>query len=314
MSKGEQSPPLRYFSTYPELEDIKAPLHAIKSSAEEKKKFYPSTFHALVHDDNPYLLTGYRKMPVDCFRKCTESVLTLHNDVVNIWSHLLGALYLLYAWWTAWQEMSALNVSLEERIAFSLNLLGTVVTFLISAGYHTYRPHSESVYHFCLACDLRGICLMTFVGNALTISLAMRSMIHWRSVWLTINFVILVSLNLWIPKMVKHRLTMQRTLYFSVHAGMSAFCWVHRYIFLTNYQHEHESTLRWRHLRHIGVSYIFVSLGLIIKVFHLPERWFPKTFDMFGASHQLFHFITTAGAIVSHHYVMDMMREGIFTK
>lgn len=309
-------PPIRFFRMYPELEEISAPQIARKMNEKEKRRFYPSTFHALVHDDNPWLLTGYRKLPVDCFKRCLSSVLTLHNDSVNIWSHLLGAMYLTWLWWSAWTEMVSLGTDLEDRIAFSLNLLGTVVTFLISATYHTLRAHSEFVYHFCLACDLRGICLMTAVGNAMTITLTMRFFPHWRTIYLTLNFIALVSLNLWIPRMVRLRLTHQRTLYFSLHAGMAAFCWLHRYLLTADPAYTGgfhlEEKVKLEQLGHLVLSYTFIGVALFIKVLHIPERWFPKIFDLFGASHQLFHVITTTGAIISHNYVMDMLRNGSF--
>jgi adiponectin receptor len=73
-----------------------------------------------------------------------------------------------------------------------------------------------------------------------------------------------------------------------------------------------EERVKWEHLGHLALSYSFIGVALVIKVFHIPERWFPKTFDMFGASHQLFHLITTTGAIISHEYVMSMLRNGSF--
>jgi len=42
-----------------------------------------------------------------------------------------------------------------------------------------------------------------------------------------------------------------------------------------------------------GATYIF---GACLYVAHIPERWSPRTFDLLGASHQLFHVCVLLGA------------------
>src|SRR5262249_42261385 len=49
--------------------------------------------------------------------------------------------------------------------------------------------------------------------------------------------------------------------------------------------------LRWTFLQ--GGLYI---LGCVIFVCQVPERWYPGRFDLFGASHQVFHFSALAAA------------------
>lgn len=44
-----------------------------------------------------------------------------------------------------------------------------------------------------------------------------------------------------------------------------------------------------------GVVYI---AGATLFVIRVPERYFVRTFDLFGASHQLFHFMVLIGCAV----------------
>src|SRR4051812_13770251 len=99
-------------------------------------------------------------MPVLSLSKCFRSALTLHNDTFNIWTHLLPGLYFFYLIFTANVEMEKMDVNLEDRFVFTGYLLFATVTMVMSAVYHTFRAHSDSAYHFCLACDLRGIVLL----------------------------------------------------------------------------------------------------------------------------------------------------------
>jgi adiponectin receptor len=39
-------------------------------------------------------------------------------------------------------------------------------------------------------------------------------------------------------------------------------------------------------------------IGAAIYVARIPERWFPKRFDIWGSSHQLMHVLLVLGAII----------------
>lgn len=45
--------------------------------------------------------------------------------------------------------------------------------------------------------------------------------------------------------------------------------------------------------------------GAIFYVFRIPERWFPTKFDLFGQSHNLFHFAVVAGAYIHFNESMN---------
>ena len=47
--------------------------------------------------NNPFILTGYRDKTT--YFGCLKSVLVLHNETINIWSHLLGFLFFVGIFW-----------------------------------------------------------------------------------------------------------------------------------------------------------------------------------------------------------------------
>ncbi|CAI2161762.1 19381_t:CDS:2 [Funneliformis geosporum] len=61
-------------------------------------------------------------------------------------------------------------------------------------------------------------------------------------------------------------------------------------------------SLKWLLL--MGALYV---LGAVIYGARMPERWFPGTFDIFGSSHQIFHFFVVIAALVHYYGVMQAM-------
>ncbi|CAG8583481.1 11084_t:CDS:2 [Racocetra persica] len=51
----------------------------------------------------------------------------------------------------------------------------------------------------------------------------------------------------------------------------------------------------------------FYITGALIYGARIPERWFPGKFDIYGSSHQIFHFFVVAAAFVHYFGVMQAM-------
>ena len=52
-----------------------------------------------------------------------------------------------------------------------------------------------------------------------------------------------------------------------------------------------------------GATYIG---GAIIYALRIPERWSPKTFDLVGSSHNIFHVCVVLGAAIHFNENMNM--------
>ena len=99
--------------------------------------------------DNHYIHSGYRH-PSNSYRKSAASLGYLHNETVNIWTHLIGACLAaiaglsLYA--TVRPQFS--QATDEDAAVFSCFFLGAVACLGMSATYHTISNHSDAVARF----------------------------------------------------------------------------------------------------------------------------------------------------------------------
>ena len=115
--------------------------------------------------DNPSIHTGYRSTS-NSLRSSLHSLLYLHNESVNIWTHLLGALALALAG-------AYLHVLIAPRYASATAadvvvlgcfFAGGVCCLGMSATYHMLCNHSERVAKWGNKLDYTGIVLL-IVGS-----------------------------------------------------------------------------------------------------------------------------------------------------
>jgi adiponectin receptor len=177
---------------------------------------------------------------------------------------------------------------------------------IASAVYHVWRAHNENAYHFCLTCDLQGILLLVACTNGLIQGLGLKYFPFWRTFWLTLTAMLYVSLFYYVPYFVKRRLTKRRTFFFASYALMGLIAWYQHRLLLAHNSDEVKSFpvlkefedhlhVNWSILEALGVCYGTIGLGLLIRGLKVPERFRPKTFDIVGSSHQIFHCIVALG-------------------
>ncbi|RAL63139.1 hypothetical protein DID88_004221 [Monilinia fructigena] len=82
-------------------------------------------------EDNHFIETGYRAASTS-FQECFASWGYLHNETINIWSHLIGA-----ALWDIF--------------------VGVATCFCLSALYHTIMNHSQQMDRFGAQLDFQGV-------------------------------------------------------------------------------------------------------------------------------------------------------------
>lgn len=96
--------------------------------------------------DNHHITTGYRQQS-NSYRKSAGSIIHLHNETVNIWTHLIGAVLagitamFMYSVTRPRFEMA----TREDMMVFSCFFIGAVACLGMSATYHTLMNHSEFV-------------------------------------------------------------------------------------------------------------------------------------------------------------------------
>lgn len=109
--------------------------------------------------DNHFILSGYR-VASGSFRKSFASLGYIHNESVNIYSHLIGAIFftlmasILYA---IVKSSNVSNAKPADMIVFACFFLGCGLCLGMSATYHTISNHSPSIARFGNKLDYVGI-------------------------------------------------------------------------------------------------------------------------------------------------------------
>lgn len=106
------------------------------------------------HNAYHYIRSGYRPV-TPSLHLCFQSLTYLHNETVNIYSHLLPALvalvgnYLLFAYFS----LSFPQASWYDQLVFHVYLTTSVVCFGTSFVYHTLTCHSARLAHLWVRLD-----------------------------------------------------------------------------------------------------------------------------------------------------------------
>ena len=135
--------------------------------AKEVKQKAKQSLTALWNDtpswmqDNHYIQTGYRHQS-NSYWKSASSITYLHNESVNIWTHLLGA---ALAAITAVVMYGAIKPRYEmatqdDVMVFSCFFMSAVACLGMSSTYHTLSNHSELVASFGQRLDHVGIVVL----------------------------------------------------------------------------------------------------------------------------------------------------------
>ncbi|KAJ2993240.1 hypothetical protein NUW58_g1903 [Xylaria curta] len=107
--------------------------------------------------NNRFILRGYRP-PTNSYTKSLQSVGRLHNQTVNIWSHLLAAI-VFAATAAALRQQKGFGTSFD-MLLFGQFYAGLVLCLLFSSAFHTFDNHSDNVAHSFFLCDLAGIIML----------------------------------------------------------------------------------------------------------------------------------------------------------
>eukprot|EP01080_Neovahlkampfia_damariscottae_P011198 gene11198-4018_t len=169
----------------------------------------------------------------------------------------------------------------EDTFILIAFLFCSTCTMSFSALYHTFRSQNEDYYHWFLSCDLRGILIMLVGCNLISSHFELRCYRQERTFYFFLIIFCFIALALWVTKMVRERLTKQRTIYFALYSFIGFTAWMYKY-YHTNGSN---ASTHWP----MGLSYLSIGLALVVRALRYPEKAFPYKFDIFGASHQIFH-------------------------
>eukprot|EP00127_Corallochytrium_limacisporum_P003307 Clim_evm156s147 gene=Clim_evmTU156s147 len=262
-----------------------------KSSTKRRVRRHPDdhgqphiTTHKYAHEwlrDNENLRFGY--LHNHGFWDAIGALGYFHNQFVNSWSHILALLYFIIQMGDYLVGTRSQDLTPEHRWNFVLGCVPAAVCFLLSAIYHTFKCCSESSFDLLLKCDYLGIMVQMggfFVfGTYYGFECYPKAQVFFGYLFTTLFVCLGLVTTIDPPWFDKVRIPVY------VAAVCSALLPVLTWLVLHWPMRSRELYLFLVIIMH------FACYGCGFFLYHtqIPEAWFPGRFDIFGASHQIWH-------------------------
>lgn len=114
------------------------------------------------YKDNEFIHGGYRPVSFST-PACFASWFYLHNETVNIYSHLIPSIFFATAEFAMYIYLRSQypEATVEDHLIFAFFLLTAVICLAFSAILHTLSSHSRDVCEYWLHLDFIGIIILT---------------------------------------------------------------------------------------------------------------------------------------------------------
>lgn len=256
----------------------------------------------LWQQDNHYIRSGYVK-ETQSYAKCIQLLFFLHNETVNIYSHLIPSSLILFAIWIYLQTRLPIHdnyLGSWEKWNFMQFAFACAACMFMSSTFHCVKAHSPAVCKHYNQLDYFGIViLITFSLNSIML-FAFYDVPHvkWFFVCLFLILgsactVLTLHPDFAIPLYRPIRSTM--FVLFGLSGVLPVLVAIHMYGWSTA---KDRASIQWLILE--GAFYIG---GALLYAMRIPERFTyvdqdhqsllakPTVgrFDIFGNSHQIFH-------------------------
>lgn len=258
--------------------------------------------------DNNYIRHGYVR-ETNSWPKTFRSLSYLHNETVNIFTHMLpGSLFpLALLAWIPFETGNFLSLPHQlidiprfddtgttDTIIFSIFFFGFISCLSLSAAFHTIKCHSHNVMAFGNSLDYAGIVIMIATSLAGIIFYALCDFPKARISFLTLNcaFATAAMFTTFDPKFRTAQYRPFRTAVFIAFGLSGALPIAYGLYEVGPVETVNRSGLWFVLLEALG----YIS-GALLYAARVPERWSPGTFDFFGHSHQIFHILVVLSAL-----------------
>ncbi|KAK9456917.1 hemolysin-III related-domain-containing protein [Dipodascopsis uninucleata] len=245
--------------------------------------------------ENPYICRGYRFCK--SYKECLFSMLTLHNETCNIWTHGFGFIMMLSValyYFPASPNFSSFTNA--DKIVFGVFLLAALKCLLSSIIWHTFCSIGRLDDKRRFACfDYTGISIL-IVCSILTTEYASFYCDHYyQLIYMsaTSAFGIVGIILAWHPAFDKPQNRWLRISFFVSLALSGVLSLVH-----LSFTKGIINTLSFYFP--ITKSLLCYLAGVVFYGFLFPERCFPGFFDWIGMSHNIWHIAVLAG--IYYHY------------
>eukprot|EP01118_Nematostelium_gracile_P009741 TRINITY_DN3284_c0_g1_i1.p1 TRINITY_DN3284_c0_g1~~TRINITY_DN3284_c0_g1_i1.p1 ORF type:complete len:307 (-),score=26.46 TRINITY_DN3284_c0_g1_i1:99-1019(-) len=229
---------------------------------------------------------------------CINSLFKVHNETINIWTHLLGSLYFLFRGMDAallltndtYPQVDP-DVLFQNQMVISVLSLCTSTAMFLSAFFHLFNPLSRNHHWRFRVADFSGIsfyivgCIFPLVY--LTFN-CMQEYLYWN----TFVLMMLAIAGLIFPCFEIFHTAAYRNIRISIYILLATYpmwMWV-QIVLLLGYPNETDSLFYL-----LLQTYLWYVIGLAFYITRFPENIWPGRFDIWFHSHQWWHVILIVG-------------------
>ncbi|KAL2211219.1 hemolysin-III channel protein-like protein Izh2 [Sarocladium strictum] len=238
--------------------------------------------------ENEYILTGYRA-PSNSWVKSVRSILGIHNETINIWSHIVGCILFLtipiYVFTTEIPPRYKVATT-EDIIVCTTYFIGVAICFFLSSAYHTLANHSSSWHFFTVQLDYLGILILMYSAHIPLIYYGfvcdhgLRNM-YWG---ITSFLALLCAYSTLRPGFADVQAKMWRAAFYTAFGASSFAPIIHAVVkYGWEVQNQRMGLTWW------ALVAVFNLIGVVTYGLKMPEKFFPGRFDIVGQSHQIMH-------------------------
>ncbi|KAI0427875.1 mPR-like GPCR protein [Xylaria sp. FL1042] len=282
-----------------------ADISAAVAAAADSERRAQSHKHGLIsyeelpvwHQDNPFIRHSYRPISRST-AACLRSWGFLHNETLNIYTHLIpaaAALFIGEAWVLSYLRQKYVNAGASDYLIFAFLLSASATCLGISSVYHTLMSHSREVEARWLRLDFVGI-IVLIVGSFVSgIYVGFWCETTERKIYWSmsaslgvLSIIIMLAPYFQGPKWRTFRLVV------FVVTGLSGFAPIIHGIHMFGFA---------QMVKQSGLPYYFAEgglflIGAVTYASRFPECLKPGAFDVFGSSHQIFHVLVVIATLV----------------
>jgi adiponectin receptor len=209
---------------------------------------------------------------------------------VNIYSHLLGAV--LFAVLPIYIYVKVRNsyttVKVGDIVSFAVFFFGATLCFFLSASFHMMSNHSQKVAAHWNQLDYLGIIILMWGSIVPSVYYGFYCDPNLQKLYWTIASALAVvfAIATLTPNFRHPTFRIYRTaMYASL--GLLAMASIAHGLIIHGWQTQNHRMS----LTYMLITAMLNLLGAIVYTARIPERWYQLRYDIYGCSHQTFHFI-----------------------
>ncbi|KAI8898680.1 hemolysin-III related-domain-containing protein [Globomyces pollinis-pini] len=271
----------------------------------ERKRLYSYEELPRYLRDNNWVITGYRAYY--SYPESWRSLFEKHNETFNVWSHIVGALIIIYLIIYSWVAPIHPLITTEERLILTAFLLLQMYTMATSSLYHLHLCVDEKAFRFWGCMDFSGIsasigsCSLTVSYFLLHCESGMR--VFWLCALIFPNMVGIIGPMFERWSSTEFRTTRSMIYFFSGLAAIGPFIYFDLQHGMKQFPNSPENPV----LSILTSMSIQFLIGMIVYETRIPERFGPGKFDFLGNSHQIWHIFVVTGTMTMYNGIVGLI-------